>query len=110
MLPSCGRIPARTIAILSNPAYRQARHDVGGCGMADIAGAGVAAPFVGAAVGALMVAQAIRLHSAATTCRIFQLQLGAPDMATQGEIQSPYEAGFGGKRLKLRKSPTSPHP
>ena len=91
-----------TEAVLSNPAYRQARHDVGGCGMPDIAGAGVAAPFVGAAVGALMVAQAIRLYSAATTCRSFQLQLGAPDMATQGEIQSPYEAGLGGKRLKLR--------
>jgi hypothetical protein len=51
--------------VMSLPAYQKAALDgyTDGCGLAQLAGQSVAAPFVSAFVGALVVAQAIRLAS-----------------------------------------------
>jgi hypothetical protein len=87
--------------VKSNAAYMDKDVRVGGCGMAEIAGAGVAVPFVGAATGALMVSQLIRIASMKGTCKSFQLQMSCPDMPTSGEVVSEETQGLGGEHLSF---------
>lgn len=83
----------------SNSAYQKEDTRVGGCGMAEIAGASAAVPFVGAATGALLIAQLIRIASLGGTCKSFQLQMACPDMPTEGTPVQPESTGLGGENL-----------
>lgn len=54
------------------------------CGALQLASASVAVPFVGAAVGALVVAQLLRLGAMESPIRLMQVELASPDLATRG--------------------------
>lgn len=56
------------------------------CGTFTLAEASVAVPFVGAAAGAIAIAQLLRLGSGLHTNQIMQIDLGAPDMVTFGAM------------------------
>ena len=59
----------------------------------------VAVPFVGAFVGALGIAQAMRVSSGQVTAEFLQAELGAPSLATAGRMNGlPPEAM---KRLEI---------
>lgn len=58
-------------------------------------------PFVGAAVGALTIAQAIRLASMQTTVQIMQMELGSPGMAMVGAMNDALAVGFGSVAVRL---------
>jgi hypothetical protein len=58
------------------------------CGARTLANASVAVPFVGAGVGALVIAQAIRLASMQATVQMMQMELGAPGMAVLGALNT----------------------
>lgn len=87
--------------LMSTSAYQEDDERVGGCGMEDIAGAGVAVPFVGAAAGAIAVAQSIRILSLGDTFKSFQLQMACPDMPTTSDIRPSAKTGYGGERVQL---------
>jgi hypothetical protein len=70
--------------LMDQEAYRAHGAESDGCGTLTLANASVAVPFVGAAVGALTIAQAIRLASMQTTVQMMQMELGAPGMAVMG--------------------------
>lgn len=65
---------------------RQAYQQLDPCGAVRFAEASVAVPFVGAAAGALTLAQTIRLASLESASRLLQVELNAPDMATFGGL------------------------
>jgi hypothetical protein len=71
------------------------------CGSLTLANASIAVPFVGAAVGALTVAQAIRLASMQSTIQMMQMQLGAPAMAVVGATNTPPEESRGSIEIDL---------
>lgn len=54
------------------------------CGALQLASASVAVPFVGAAVGAMVVAQLLRLGAMESPIRLMQVELASPDLATRG--------------------------
>jgi hypothetical protein len=87
--------------LMAKPAYQEEDERIGGCGMEEIAGAGVAVPFVGAAAGAIAVAQGIRIFSLAEKCKSFQLQMACPEMPSAGEIGAGAQTGCGGERMRL---------
>ena len=70
--------------LLNRPAYKELEQEVGQCGTVGFAEAGVAVPFVGAAAGAITVAQLIRLGRLEPTPLLLQIELGAPEMASFG--------------------------
>lgn len=73
-------------AMLNRETYRDytARYDR--CGAFELAEGSVAVPFVGAFVGALGVAQGIRIANRRPTAEFLQVELGAPSMATAGNM------------------------
>jgi hypothetical protein len=79
---------ARETRNLERPAYKALDQ----CGRVGLAQASVAVPFVGAATGALVVAQAIRLASMKSSPVLLHLQLSAPDMPSfAGLVPAPGE-------------------
>jgi hypothetical protein len=70
--------------LMEQEAYRVHEAESDDCGALTLANASVAVPFVGAAVGALTIAQAIRLASMQTTVQMMQMELGAPGMTVVG--------------------------
>jgi hypothetical protein len=71
------------------------------CGTLTLANASVAVPFVGAAAGALTIAQLIRLASMQTTAQIMQLELGSPGMAIVGGMNDALSAGIGSVAVRF---------
>ena len=67
-------------ALLENRAYKAHSALHGNCGTVTLAQASVAVPFVGAATGALAVAQAIRLACMLETTKMMRMELGSADM------------------------------
>ena len=63
--------------------------------------ASVAVPFVGAAAGALTVAQLIRLASLEPGPLLFQMGLGAPGMPTLGGLTARPETNLGSFSIRL---------
>jgi hypothetical protein len=61
----------------------------------------VAVPFVGAATGALVIAQAIRLASLEPAPVFVQMELGAPEMTTLGGLNAPPEINLGSFSMRL---------
>ena len=72
------RLPFRTLFVFSVSRRLLEQNKVGACGAYGLAGARVAVPFVGAATGAVAVAQLIRLASGQAAATLVQLGLGAP--------------------------------
>lgn len=79
-------------AMLEREGYRDlAKKDR--CGAFELAEGSVAVPFVGAFVGAIGVAQAMRVSSGHVTAEFLQAELGAPALATAGRMNEiPSEA------------------
>jgi hypothetical protein len=70
----------------SSAAYRDLEARIGLCGIVSFAEASTSVPFVGAAAGALVIAQAIRLASMNPTARFLQMQMSAPEMVSVAEF------------------------
>jgi len=88
-------------ALLRRKPYKVHSEEFGVCGTMGLAQASVAVPFVGAAVGALAIGQAIRLASMLETVQIMQLGLGAPDMVMSGIKNAAPESGLGSIEVAL---------
>ena len=83
-------IPKKIDDVLRLDAYKELAVREGRCGTFTLAQASVAVPFVGAAAGALVIAQAIRLTSMHSSRTILQMELRSPEMTTAGsEVPSP---------------------
>lgn len=93
--------PKRIDDIIKLDAYKRLaeKHDT--CGIFTLAQASTAVPFVGAAVGAYVIAQAIRLVSMQDTVRMMQMELGSLEMVTTGDFISGAEANIGGILVNL---------
>lgn len=90
-----------TKGLLVRPAYVELEQHVGQCGTVGFAEASVAVPFVGAATGALTIAQAIRLASLEPAPTFLQVELGAPEMATLGGLTAAPETNLGSFSVRL---------
>lgn len=84
-----------------NAAYRNLEKQIGQCGIVSFAEASTSVPFVGAATGALVIAQAIRLASLEPTARFLQMQLGAPEMPSVGDFMAKPSVNIGSTALQL---------
>jgi hypothetical protein len=86
-------------ALMQRKPYRDHSGN-GGCGTVSLAQASVAVPFVGAAVGAVVMAQAIRLASMLPTVKIMGMQLSSPGMVSVA-LNDPPDASIGSIKLSL---------
>ena len=82
-------------------AYKDLEKRIGQCGIVRFAEASTSVPFVGAAAGALVIAQAIRLASLEPTARFLQMELGAPEMASVADFVAKPSANLGSIALQL---------
>lgn len=87
--------------LLERPAYRDLEEHVGVCGKLPFAEASVAVPFVGAAAGALTIAQAIRLATLESAPIFLQLELNAPEMPTLAGLTPAPEVNLGSYSVEL---------
>lgn len=84
-----------------NAAYKDLEQQIGRCGVVSFAEASTSVPFVGAATGALVIAQAIRLASLEPTARFLQMQLGSPEMLTVADFVDRPSVNVGSVALQL---------
>jgi hypothetical protein len=91
----------QTKKLLESAVYKELEQHVGECGKLEFAEASVAVPFVGAAAGALVIAQLIRLASLEPSPLLLQLSLGAPEMATLGGLSKTPETKLGRFSIRL---------
>jgi hypothetical protein len=84
-----------------NAAYVELGKQIGQCGIVSFAEASTAVPFVGAAAGALVIAQAIRLASMNATARFMQMQMGAPEMVSAADFVQEPQTNLGGASVQL---------
>lgn len=87
--------------LLASEAYEALARQVGACGVVPLADASVAVPFVGAATGALVIAQLSRLASMQPGGAVIQLELGAPHMVLDGGFSAAPKAFLGGEVIDL---------
>jgi hypothetical protein len=90
-----------TKGLLDRPAYVELEQHVGECGKVSFAEASVAVPFVGAATGAIVIGQAIRLATLEPAPVFLQMELGAPDMATLGALTEAPDVNLGSFSIRL---------
>lgn len=95
--------PSDIEGLLMRPAYRSHAAGPDGCGTRTLASASVAVPFVGAAVGALTITQAIRLASMQSTIQMMQMELGTPAMAVVGAANNAPIESHGSVEVRLEK-------
>ncbi|TIL96289.1 MAG: hypothetical protein E5Y73_01905 [Mesorhizobium sp.] len=88
--------PKSIDAMMEMPAYREHATKYGGCGTFTLAEASAAVPFVGAAIGALTIAQLLRVASMHATPRIMQVELNAPEAASAGTMNPAAAQALGG--------------
>uniref|UniRef100_UPI0037042C1E hypothetical protein n=1 Tax=Mesorhizobium atlanticum TaxID=2233532 RepID=UPI0037042C1E len=88
--------PKNVDAVLDKPAYREHARKHGNCGTYSLAEASVAVPFVGAAVGALTIAQLLRLAALRPSSQLSQIELGMVEAATAGVFNEVPSRGLGG--------------
>lgn len=72
--------------LMEKEPYTELETRIGRCGVVSFAEASTAVPFVGAATGALVIAQAIRLASLQPATHFLQMELGAPEMVSQAGL------------------------
>ena len=87
--------------LLCTEAYQALEREIGACGSYTLANASVAVPFVGAATGALAIAQLIRLASMRAGGALIQLELAAPAMVIDGGRSSAPQGNLGGEPMDL---------
>lgn len=87
--------------LLARQAYKAAEEELGTCGTYLLADASVAVPFVGAATGALVMAQLVRLASQQPGCILLQMELGAPDLIIDGGLNAAPTGFLGGEQIDL---------
>jgi hypothetical protein len=87
---------------MEQEAYRTQGVESDRCGALTLANASVAVPFVGAAVGALTVSQALRLASMQSTIQMMQMDLGSPAMAIIGAVNPAPTKSRGSVELLFR--------
>lgn len=93
--------PSVSDRLLNEKAYRAVEAESGICGKYMLAGASVAVPFVGAAAGALAIAQAIRLANLNSAVALLQMELASPELVIDGgEIDTP-TSNLGGEAISL---------
>ncbi|MGN8546966.1 hypothetical protein ACQPTN_20045 [Bradyrhizobium sp. 13971] len=90
-----------TKGLLDRPAYMELEQHVGECGKVSFAQASVAVPFVGAATGAIVIGQAIRLATLEPAPVFLQMELGGPDMATLGGLTEAPDVNLGSFSIRL---------
>lgn len=86
--------------LLERQAYKE-QAAVDKCGAYELAEASVAVPFVGAAIGALTLAQAMRIASMCESIQLMQLELACPDMVTRGALLARPSRNIGGVRVEF---------
>jgi hypothetical protein len=91
--------------LLDKAAYQALAGKDEGCGAYTLADGSVAVPFVGAATGALTIAQAIRLASMKPAGALIQIGLAAPEMQIDGGRHPAPEMSFGGEPMDLDAAP-----
>ena len=91
--------------LLNKAAYQALTAKDKGCGAYALADGSVAVPFVGAATGALTIAQAIRLASMKPVGALIQIGLAAPEMQIDGGLRPAPETSFGGEPMHLDAAP-----
>lgn len=90
-----------TDALLDKSAYRVLKDQDQACGAYMLADGSVAVPFVGAATGALTIAQVIRLASQKAAGALIQIGLAAPELQIDGGRISAPPAFLGGESIDL---------
>jgi hypothetical protein len=95
------RNDAHTKKLLESPVYQELEKHVGQCGKLEFAEASVAVPFVGAAAGALAIAQLIRLASLEASPLLLGMALGAPEMTMLGGFSAKPETNLGSFSIRL---------
>ena len=82
--------PQADSPLMDKEAYRDLEKRIGRCGIVSFAEASTAVPYVGAAAGALVIAQAIRLASLQPNPCFMQIELASPELVTKaGLIDGP---------------------
>lgn len=89
--------PKDIAKILATEAYKK----IDACGAFALAEASVAVPFVGAALGALSLTQAMRLTAMLETSTLIQIELSAPDFNSSANINAAPSANLGGVPLNF---------
>ncbi len=93
--------------LLAGKAYQSLEREIGACGAFTMANASIAVPFVGAAAGALTIAQVIRLASMQSGGALIQIELAAPEMVIDGGQSATPHSFLGGEIIDLDElSPT----
>lgn len=92
---------SRAARLQDSPAYLELERHIGRCGTFEFAEASVAVPFVGAATGALVMSQIIRVASLQPVPVLLQMELGAPEMATSGATLPPSATNLGSHDYRL---------
>lgn len=87
--------------LLATPAYQAAEEEIGECGKIMLADAPVSVPFVGAATGAVTIAQLIRLGCRKPAATVLQIELGAPEMVIDGGQTAGPTTHLGGETIAL---------
>lgn len=85
----------------SSAAYKDLEEQIGQCGIVSFAEASTSVPFVGAATGALVMAQAIRLASLEPTARFLHMELGAPEMVSVADFVNRPSVNVGSVTVQL---------
>jgi hypothetical protein len=88
-------------SLLKRRAYSEHARKYDNCGTFTLAEASAAVPFVGAAVGALTIAQLLRLAAIRATPQIMQVELAAADAAVIGVLNPATATGLGGAEFQL---------
>ena len=87
--------------LLAGKAYLSLEREIGACGTFTIANASIAVPFVGAAAGALTIAQVMRLASMQSGGALIQMELAAPEMVIDGGQSATPHSYLGGEIIDL---------
>jgi hypothetical protein len=88
-------------AVLKGVAYQHHAQKHDACGTFNLAEASVAVPFVGAAIGALAIAQLLRLAAMRPTTQITQIELGMPQAASVGASNPATPSAIGGTEFSF---------
>jgi hypothetical protein len=92
-------------SVMGKAAYQTLKSQGESCGAYTLADGSVAVPFVGAATGALTIAQAIRLATMKPAGALIQIGLAAPEMQIDGGRHPAPETSFGGEPMDLDAVP-----
>jgi len=91
--------------LIGKESYVELEARIGRCGIVSFAEASTAVPFVGAAAGAIVIAQAIRLASLQSYPRFLQMELASPEMVTYAGLGNGPTMNLGSVPFNLGAEP-----